>query len=41
MSEVLDQPVGWLDELVLRAGYLAAATSLVLAISAVLHLGVG
>ncbi len=39
MSEVLEQPAGWLDELLLRAGFLLTVTSLVLAISASVHLG--
>jgi hypothetical protein len=41
MSEVLDQPAGWFDELVLRVGFLLTVTSLILAISASMHLGVG
>jgi hypothetical protein len=40
MSEVLGQPGGLLDELVLRAGFLLTVTSLVLAISASVHFGV-
>lgn len=41
MSEVLDQPAGLFGELLLRAGFLLTVTSLVLAISASVHFGVG
>ena len=41
MSEVLDQPAGWIDELALRAAFLLTVTSLVLAIASAVHFGVG